>query len=269
MTSPEAAIEACARAAEAHAQHTPWPTAVHLTVQSLITRLADARSLPATGLGTHAVPDAEAALDTLGPLTDWHINDLGTVHELLLELTPTTDKSGRVTAQRKDLGRRASLGSWYTPPEIAEAMARLSLGPQLDRLEADSDPGAMFDILTIDPACGAGVMLVATARYLAERIATRVTGQDPAPEEHVRSALPVVMTTCVFGVDIDPVAVDLAKTALWLETNGRHPWASMDRNIIVGNTLEGDLPPAYLERGGGPATDRTGDSLSNLVLEAS
>lgn len=248
--SPEAAITACARAAEAHAAHVPWEQAVRATVRALIDRLAVARGLPAPGLTEHPVPAAEQALDALGPLDGWHTDDLGTVNQLLLELTPTTSASGKVTVQREDLGRRAALGSWYTPPEIADAMARLTLGPQLDRLAEDPHPGAMFDLLPFDPACGAGVYLTASARYMAERIAAHVTGTNPPPPVHVRAVLPVVLKDCVFGVDIDPVAVDLAKTACWLEIDGRRPWTFMDRNIICGNTLEDDLPPAYRERAG-------------------
>ncbi|MGW3410284.1 N-6 DNA methylase [Streptomyces sp. NPDC000888] len=248
--SPEAAINACARAAEAHAARLPWEQAVHATVRALIDRLAVARGLTAPGLTEHPDPAAEQALDELGPLDDWHIDDLGTVNQLLLELTPTVSPSGKVTVERQDLGRRAALGSWYTPTEIADTMARLSLGPQLDRFAADPDPSAMFDVLPFDPACGAGVFLTASARYMAERIAARVTGTSPPPPAHVRAALTAVLRDCVFGVDIDPVAVDLAKTACWLEINGRQPWTFMDRNIICGNTLEGDLPPAYVERTG-------------------
>lgn len=255
MTTPEQAIAASTQGAEAHAAAgADWPDAVHYTARSLIDRLAAAKGLPATGLTYPTVVAAEAALDDLGPLEGWHVLDLGEVHQRLLELTPARGKDGTVTASKKGLGRRDGLGSWYTPPEVAEAMCRLSLGPQLDWLGQHPDPGNLLQILSIDPACGAGVFLIEAARLIAGRLAASVSGKDPAPAVHVRAALPVVMRECIFGIDIDPVAVDLAKTALWLEINGREPFGFMDRNVIVGNALDLDQPPAFTERRGDPPT---------------
>lgn len=255
MTTPEQAIAACTRATEHHASDgAEWPDAVHHTVRSLLDRLATAKGLPPTGLKYPANPAAGEALDAMGTLGGWQVLDIGEIHQRLLELSPEQRPDGTVTAHRKDLGRRDAQGAWYTPPEVAEAMCRLSIGPQLDRLAQDPDPGAMFDVLAIDPACGAGVFLIEAARLIAGRIAARVSGVDPAPPGHVRAALPVVMTECVFGVDIDPVAVDMAKTALWLEIEGREPFGFMDRNITVGDALQLDQPPAYTERCGDPPT---------------
>ncbi|WP_217712405.1 N-6 DNA methylase, partial [Streptomyces sp. NA02950] len=157
---------------------------------------------------------------------------------------------GTVTVNKKGLGVRATLGSWYTPPEVAEAMCRLSIGPQLDRLAQHPDPGNLLQVLSIDPACGAGVFLIEAARLIAGRLAERVSGISPAPAVHMKYALPVVMRECIFGVDIDPVAVDLARTALWLEIDGREPFDFMDRNVIVGNALDDEMPPAFTERRG-------------------
>lgn len=252
MIGQDAAVAACARAAEAHATAgAPWPRAVHLTIRGLINRLAAARGLEPP-LADPRTPAAEAALDALGPLDEWHVFDLGEIHQRLLELTPVTDEEGAVTTRRRDLGQRAQQGAWYTPSEAARAMCRLSLGPVLEQLAQDSDPGVMFDVLSIDPACGAGVMLIEAARFIAARVAARVSGEDPPPAAHVRAALPVVMTECVFGIDIDPAAVDMAKAALWLEIGGVRPFSFMDRNVIVGDALahEDAVPPAFAERRG-------------------
>ena len=96
------------------------------------------------------------------------------------------------------------------------------------------------------------MFLVEAARLIASRLAARVSGQDPAPEAHVRAALPVVMRECIYGVDIDPIAIDLAKCALWLEIDGRAPYTFMDRNIICGNALADEMPPAFSEARGEP-----------------
>lgn len=253
MTSPEQAMTACTRAAEAHARTAPWPRATHLAVRSLIDRLAVARGLKAP-LNDERIPAAETALDALGPLDDWHVLDLGEVHQRLLELTPHQETDGSITARRDNLGTRDTQGSWYTPPEVAEAMCRLSIGPQLDQLGQHPDPGNLLQVLAIDPACGAGVFLLEAARLIAGRLAARVSGEEPAPTAHIRAAMPVVMRECIFGIDIDPVAVDIAKTALWLEIDGREPYGFMDRNVIVGNPLDLDQPPAFTERRGEPET---------------
>ncbi|WP_333745577.1 N-6 DNA methylase [Streptomyces sp. IBSBF 2950] len=248
--TPEAALAACARAAEAHAQNAEWRQALHFTVRSLIDRLAEAKLLPPPKLERPHVQEAEDALDTLGPLEGWHVMDLGEVHQQLLERTVTRHSDGTATVDRKDLAVRAILGSWYTPPQVAEAMCRLSIGPQLDRLAQHPDPGNLLQVLSIDPACGAGVFLIEAARLIAGRLAERVSGVSPAPAAHMKHALPLVMRECIFGVDIDPVAVDLARMALWLEIDGREPFGFMDRNVIVGNALDDEMPPAFTERRG-------------------
>lgn len=254
MISPEKAVTISTRAAEAHAATCAWNEAVHHTVRSLIDRLVEAAGLPAPRLPRPSAPTAEAILDELGPLTGWQILDLGEIHQQLLQLTTIQRADGTVTAQKAARSRRGTQGAWYTPPEIAQSMCRLSIGPQLDRLGEHPAPGNLLQILCIDPACGAGVFLVEAARFVAGRLAARVSGQDPAPADHMRAALPVVMNECIFGIDIDPVAVDLAKTALWMEIDGRAPFTFIDRNVIVGDALNLDQPPAFTERRGDPPT---------------
>lgn len=254
MITPEQAVAITTRAAEARVTGpTEWPDVVQHTVRALIDRLAAARGLPPTGLTYPPCPASDAALDELGPLDGWHVLDIGEIHQRLLELT-LTHQDGQPVARRESLAKRATQGAWYTPAPLAEAMCRLSIGPQLDRLDLHPDPGNLLQVLAVDPACGAGVFLVEAARLIAGRLAARVSGHDPAPENHVRAARPVVMRECIFGIDIDPVAVDLTKAALWLEIDGGEPFTFMDRNVICGNPLDLDQPPAFTERRGDPPT---------------
>ncbi|KIF67588.1 hypothetical protein HY68_01395 [Streptomyces sp. AcH 505] len=258
------AVAVTTRAAEEHATAgTDWSNAVHHMVRSLIDRVAVAKGLPAPGLTRPHVPVAEAILDELGPLDGWHILDVGEVHQQLLALTVVVGKDGRAVAKRHAAGKRGMAargdqGAWYTPPEIAEAMCRLSIGPQLDRLDQHPDPWNVLEISAIDPAAGAGVFLIEAARLIARRFADRLAiqhvGRSHAPDTLVAKVMPEVMETCIYGVDIDPVAVDLAKAALWLEIDGQAPFTFMDRNVVVGNALDLDLPPAYAERHGEPPT---------------
>ena len=159
-------------------------------------------------------------------MTGWTVNDVGAVYTWL------TGHDG---------------ASYYTPTVAAEAMVALSIGPQLDRLSAFPDPGSVLGVLAVDPSCGAGVFLVAAARLIAVRYAERLFGGADAITTAI--VMPEVMDECVFGIDIDPTAVDLARAALWMEVRGQ-PITFMDRNIICGDPLSGPnvQPPRLAER---------------------
>lgn len=177
-----------------------------------------------------AVKELGEALTSFGELSEWGPHELGSLYTA--SLPPAVQKER---------------GSYYTPPEAAEFMVRFSLGPQIDRLGEHPDPGNVLQILATDPSCGAGVFLVAAARYVALRCTQRFTGLDDPAALLIHQALPVVMDCCVFGLDTDPIAVDLSKSVLWMEIDGTQPITFMDRNVIVGNVLEGDLPPRLAE----------------------
>ena len=161
----------------------------------------------------------------------WDTADLGTAREYLL--------SG---------GDRKKLGSWYTPPVVAEAMCRLSIGPQLERLAKSEDPADVLMVTAVDPACGAGVFLVAAARLITRAYCEREFGE--AGPEAVAAVMGEVAQECVYGMDIDPVAVELARFALWLECGGRPEPGWMDRNVCVVDSLSAPdaVPPALAER---------------------
>ncbi len=144
---------------------------------------------------------------------------------------------------------RKRQGIWFTPPVVAESMTRLAI--PAGRCDC-SNPACGLQVAVLDPACGAGIFIVAAARQIAQVYAALVSGQPDPPAEAVRFALPVVMEQCVFGVDIDPVAVEIARAACWLETGGTRPINWMDDNIITGDTLAGVLPKPLRDRLDGP-----------------
>jgi type I restriction-modification system DNA methylase subunit len=156
------------------------------------------------------------------------VNAIGDVHQLLL---------GNQDA------KRGEQGSYYTPDPLTQFMSRFVMDINLTRL-GDQHP---LDMLILDPSCGAGAMLVRAARALTTRLIEVDLGCEPT-EYLIRGLLPHLVGDCIFGVDIDPVAVDLTKSALWLEANGVPDITWMDRNIICGNTLDGDEPPKLRER---------------------
>jgi N-6 DNA Methylase len=184
-------------------------------------------------------------------LGGWGAHELGVVREGLLELTPRVDVAG-FSVEIQGAERRLASGVYYTPPELAEPIVRFALDPLIERYSRPEDPANLLRIQAIDPACGTGVFLVAAARRLAAGYAALLAGGAEPPPAAVRFALPVVLQECIFGVDIDPVAVTLAKVALWLEVAAArtHPLSFMDANVICGNPLAGDLPEALGDRAG-------------------
>ncbi|MEZ4403423.1 MAG: DNA methyltransferase [Kofleriaceae bacterium] len=114
------------------------------------------------------------------------------------------------------------------------------------RQEAEA---ALLALKVVDPACGSGHFLVAAARRMARRLATVRTGDDePSPPE-LRHALRDVIGRCVYGVDLNEMAVELCKVALWMEAiePGR-PLSFLDAHIQHGNALLG-ATPALIARG--------------------
>src|SRR5207244_1631621 len=108
---------------------------------------------------------------------------------------------------------------------------------------------AILELKVVDPACGSGHFLVAAAHRIARRLASVRTG-DPEPSpEATRSALRDVIGRCLYGVDMNPMAVELCKVGLWLESMepGR-PLSFLEHRIVPGNSLLGTTP-ALLEQG--------------------
>lgn len=119
----------------------------------------------------------------------------------------------------------------------------MALDPVLDRAERESDPEtALLSLTVCDPACGSD-LLVAAARRIAKRVAAIRTGDPEPPPKQVREALADVVGRCIYGVDLNPLAAELAKVSLWLETlDPGRPLAFLDAQIKVGNSLIGAAP---------------------------
>lgn len=120
-------------------------------------------------------------------------------------------------------------------------------------LKAD-DPEQILRIRAVDPACGAGVFLIEASRMIAEAYVSRLTVDGSTPPELVALVLPMVTFECVYGMDIDPVAIDLSHTALWLEVGGAVPFNWLDGNVACVNPLLGpnSLPERLLDVMGEP-----------------
>jgi hypothetical protein len=184
--------------------------------------------------------------------------ELGSIYESLLELVPKWSKEERQFLLDVMPGNeRKSTGSYYTPTALIDCLLDTALDPVLDDVQkraevqatADgTDPAAviaaaLLSVTVCDPACGSGHFLVAAARRIAKRLAM-VREHNPEPTlEALRTALRDVVTHCIYGVDMNPMAVELARVSLWLEAlEPGKPLGFLDDRVKCGNALIGTTP---------------------------
>ena len=159
--------------------------------------------------------------------------------------TPDLVPRGAMILQPSDERRRS--GSHYTPRELTAPIVDKALEPILARLGHGSVPKAaeLLDLKICDPAMGSGAFLVEACRYLAERLveAWKVHGgrpEVPAAEDELVFARRMIAQRCLYGVDRNPMAVDLAKMSLWLATLAKdEPLTFVDHALRDGDSLVG------------------------------
>lgn len=186
--------------------------------------------------------------------------ELGSVYESLLELVPEIDLPAKqfgfvgLTSEGSTAGNARKLtGSYYTPDSLVKELIKSALDPVIEqRLAANpANPvEALLAIRVIDPACGSGHFLLAAARRLAEKLAQLQTPEDAIKPQDYRHALREVVSRCIFGVDRNPMALELARMALWLEgfEEGR-PLGFLDHHLQCGDALLGLTDLNALELG--------------------
>ncbi len=247
---------------------------VYETMMGFRLEPATGRSLAIRSHKKHGAPvtvDIEALLAESGPhrarwiqdRTDQKLTDkvraavasaatLEDLHAALRSLsdqaaTPDLVPRGAMVLQPSDERRRS--GSHYTPRALTEPIVRIALEPVLARLRGDDTrpplPEAILDLKVCDPAMGSGAFLVETCRYLADALVSSWYAHDllpriPPDEDEVVHARRLVAQRCLYGVDRNPVAVDLAKMSLWLATLARdHALTFVDHALRHGDSLVG------------------------------
>ncbi|WSA80476.1 N-6 DNA methylase [Streptomyces sp. NBC_01799] len=191
--------------------------------------------------------------------------ELGAIYESLLDLVPEREDRAFKLVPRAG-NERKKTGSYYTPSSLVDVLLDSTLDPVIDAAqergerkaaeakEVDNRETVVSELLSLtvcDPACGSGHFLVAAARRIAKRVAAVRERTPEPPAERVREALHDVIARCVFGVDLNRMAVELAKVSLWMEAlEPGKALGFLDAHIKRGNGLIGATPA--LLRGGIP-----------------
>lgn len=181
---------------------------------------------------------------------DMATEELGSVYEGLLELVPIRTNHGRDFAfaggdEARGNARKTS-GSYYTPDSLVQTLLDSALDPVLDEAEANGGADAILNLTVIDPACGSAHFLLGAARRMAERVAKLRDSENPDFQHALRD----VVRRCIYGVDRNPMAVELAKVALWIEAvEPGKPLGFLDANIRCGDALLGVYDLKVLETG--------------------
>ena len=150
--------------------------------------------------------------------------------------TPTSNVDAGTFALGTAAGNeRKTTGSYYTPTSLITVLLDSALDPVLDEAVRKPDPeAALLDLKVLDPACGSGHFLIAAAHRIAKRLASVRTGDDEPAPDAVRAALRDVIGRCIYGVDVNPMAVELCKVSLWMEAmEPGKPLGFLDHRIVL------------------------------------
>jgi hypothetical protein len=165
------------------------------------------------------------------------VRELGSVYEGLLEHKLILEEEE--LAWEKDKSQRKKTGSYYTPEYIVSYIVGETLGPLVDEIKQGLNEE--LDLKVLDPAMGSGHFLVSACDYLARRIAElEAELTEKETEEAVQELKRTVAVRCLHGVDLNPLATELAKLSLWLHTVAKgKPLSFLDHHLRTGNSLIG------------------------------
>ncbi len=217
--------------------------------------LAEQTDQKFTGQAAEGLKKAESLEDLLAALEK----------KIARYVTPNVVPKGAMVLQPSDERRRS--GSHYTPRSLTEPIVRTTLRPILEKLsqvvsgqsrqsEKATDHGPLttdnrptpeqiLELNVCDPAMGSGAFLVETCRQLGDELVKAWHVHNCAPklppdEDEVLHARRLIAQRCLYGVDKNPMAVDLAKLSLWLATLAKdHPFTFLDHSLRCGDSLVG------------------------------
>ncbi len=217
----------------------PAPTVINLT-ELLAAKSGDRPKWLKARTDQEISGEAERALKSAATIDDL----LAALdRKIARNATPQLVPKGGVVLQPNDERRRS--GSHYTPRSFTEPIVRTTLLPILERLGKHPTPEQILDLKVCDLAVGSAAFLVETCRQLGDVLveAWRHHGdRPPLPPDETEELLArrLVAQRCLYGVDRNPMAVDLAKLSLWLATLAKdHPFTFLDHSIRYGDSLVG------------------------------
>lgn len=210
--------------------------------------------------------------------SDLSVEEIGSIYESLLEITPTISDSV-VTVDNREIppntfyldpggkGRKTT-GSYYTPPSLVNELIKSALEPVMLARLKDAVPGyetdmvealtddecdlleeALLKIKVVDPAAGSGAFLIAANNKLGLELARIRSKSYFPPEAILQHARRDVLADCIHGVDLNPMAVELCKVSLWINAAVEDaPLNFLDHHIQCGNSLVG-ATPELIKRG--------------------
>ena len=171
---------------------------------------------------------------------DLGVEQLGSVYEHLLDFDLGAASRG-APPTLLPTGRRKATGTFYTPRALTEFVVRRALAP----LVHDATPDRILALRVLDPAMGSGAFLVAACRYLATAYEQALIREGTLTASDVTEAdraafRRAVAQQCLFGVDTNPMAVQLGRLSLWLATLASdRPLTFLDHRLRSGNSLVG------------------------------
>ena len=216
-----------------------------------------------------AVPDQDGVRRRVA-YEDLGVEQLGSVYERLLDTPGGADPAIRPDARNRAtaMPSRKATGTFYTPRALTDFVVRATLAPLVEGRTADE----ILGLRIVDPAMGSGAFLVAACRYLSAaarraQIEEGVVSEQDADEPFLADLRRRVARRCLFGVDANPMAVQIAQLSLWLATlASERPLSFLDHHVIAGNSLLGTAPVTVMERPpGGGRWDAPGRPLEALL----
>ena len=207
---------------------------------------------------------------------DLGVEQLGSVYERILEHEPSGH--GAAIVLTRTSSERKTSGSFYTPQALTRFLVRKTLAPLVEGRTASE----ILDLRIVDPSMGSGAFLVAACGFLADCCEQAMIrdGHWPAAEVSTADRASLrrqVAERCLYGVDLNPTAVQLARVSLWLTTlAANRPLTFLDHHLAAGNSLIGarlsDLSrPPVSRRGRLPSAlplfeDQLADDVSARVM---
>lgn len=185
------------------------------------------------------------------------VEELGSVYESLLDYQPhiSIGVNGGLQFDLIPGTERKSTGSYYTRPELVNELIKSALIPVMEQKTAqlkspEEKIQALLSMKVCDPAAGSGHFLLAATRRIGMEVAKLRSGEDHPTPSAYKEAVRDVIQRCIYGVDVNPLAVDLCKLALWLEghTQGK-PLSFLDHRIRCGNSLIGATSHEIIRKG--------------------